>query len=44
MKNPKQIPITPVESTATLPEVIKALNKVIESVNFMWEHDDEEEV
>jgi hypothetical protein len=38
MKNPENIPITPLSDKATLPEVIATLNKLIDSVNFMWDH------
>lgn len=38
MKNPDQVPLTPIDSTATLPEVIKGINKAIEAINSMWDH------
>jgi hypothetical protein len=38
MKNPDQVPLTPVPNSATLPETIKAINKVIEAINSMWDH------
>ena len=44
MKNPDQIPITPLDPTATLPQVISAVNKIIESVNFMWDAEEEDAV
>lgn len=44
MKNPDQIPITPLDPTATLPQVISAVNKIIESINFMWDEGEEDAV
>lgn len=37
MKNPENVPLTEVESDATLAEVIKSLNKIIVAINSMWD-------
>ena len=37
MKDPQNVPLTELNSDAPLSEVIKSLNKVIQSINSMWE-------
>lgn len=40
MKTPDNIPISEIASDASLADVITAVNKVIRSVNEMWESDE----
>lgn len=39
MKSPENIPITELESDATLSDVIDTLNKIIVAMNSMWDTD-----
>lgn len=36
-KGPENVPLTELASDAPLSEVIKSLNKVIQSINSMWD-------
>lgn len=38
MKNPDQVPLSKIAKTATLPEVIDGINKIVEAINYMWDH------
>ena len=38
MKNPEQVPLSKIAKTATLPEVIDGINKIVEAINSMWDH------
>ena len=37
MKSPENVPLTELSSDATLAEVIVALNKIVVTINSMWD-------
>lgn len=37
MKNPDHVPLTQLDSDATLAEVVTAVNKIIQAINSMWD-------
>lgn len=38
MKNPDQVPLSKIDKTATLADVIENMNKIVEAINSMWDH------